>query len=205
MDIRALQQQIVSHHDEENADNQGSLPPVDKWDPNFCGDLNIVIKRNGQWWYEGTPFTRQKLIQLFASVLKKEDDKYYLVTPVEKVGIHVEDVPFVVIDDVVKDGKIQVKTLTGDVLTISNDHPVELRDFDGNLVPYINIRRNLWARVHQNVLYRWVELAKVEPISPPLLSSSEREEQQESRANTYSLMLTSHDYSFSIGHIKEDE
>lgn len=157
MDFASIQQQISEAGSE---DEQNSMPPVEKWDPEFCGNMNLVIKRSGQWWHEGTPFTRAKLIKLLASVLKKEGDEYFLVTPVEKIGIQVEDVPFIIIDDETSDTGIQVKTQTGDTVTLGNKHEVELREFEGQLVPYCNIRRNLWARVHQNVLYRWVEQAK---------------------------------------------
>lgn len=155
MDIAHIQKQIS----EADGKNTSSLPPVDKWHPEFCGNMNLVIKRSGQWWHEGTPFTRAKLIKLLSSVLKKEGDDYFLVTPVEKIGIQVEDVPFVVIDAINRGENLFVTTQTGDTVLLGNDHPVELREFEGNLVPYCNIRRNLWARVHQNVLYRWIDSA----------------------------------------------
>jgi hypothetical protein len=155
MDIAQIQQQIS----ESDGKDSQSLPPVDKWNPPFCGNMNLIIKRSGQWWHEGTPFTRSKLIKLLASVLKKEGDDYFLVTPVEKIGIDVEDVPFVIIDAQTTDDGIQVSTQTGDSLLLGDDHPVELREFEGNFVPYCHVRRDLWARVHQNVLYRWVDQA----------------------------------------------
>ncbi|GAB55342.1 hypothetical protein GPUN_1218 [Glaciecola punicea ACAM 611] len=183
MDIAQLQKQISTA-----GSGAQSMPPVDKWDPPFCGDMNLVIKRSGQWWHEGTPFTRAKLIALLASVVKKEGEKYFLVTPGEKIGITVEDVPFVIIDASLDEasGLIQVDTLTGDSVRISKEHPVEIREFEGNLVPYCHIRRNLWARVHQNVLYRWVDQAK-----------------QVKQNNTTALHLSSGDYSFAIGTFKE--
>ena len=176
MDISQLQKQIG------DIDSAQSMPPVEKWDPPLCGEMNLIIKRSGQWWHEGTPFTRAKLVKLFASVLKMEDDRYYLVTPVEKIGIQVEDVPFVVIDAETTDLGIQVRTQTGDVVTLSETHPVELREFEGHYVPYCLIRRNLWARVHQNVLYRWVDQAKQAPAG-----------------DEQALLLKSADYQFSIG------
>jgi hypothetical protein len=176
MDISALQKQLTE------SGGKSSLPPVDKWNPAFCGDMNLVIKRNGQWWHEGTPFTRAALIKLFASVIKKEGDDYFLVTPVEKIGIQVDDVPFVVIDDKQNDDGIFVITQCGDSVLVGPDHPIELREFEGNLVPYCLIRRNLWARIHQNVLYRWAEQAET-------LDEGEHR----------SLILHSADYAFSIG------
>lgn len=184
MNISQIQAQI------SQADGQDPLaiPPVEKWNPPFCGDMNLVIKRNGQWWHEGTPFTRAKLIKLLSSVLKKEDEQYFLVTPVEKIGIQVEDVPFLIIDDERIDDKsghkaIELITQTRDRVTISEEHPVELRKFDGNLVPYCHIRRNLWARVHQNVLYRWIALATEQPLDN----------------GDIELCLVSNNYVFSIG------
>jgi hypothetical protein len=184
MDFAELQKQIS----EADGGDEKALPPVEKWDPAFCGDMNLVIKRNGQWWHEGTPFTRAKLIKLLSSVLKKEDDKYFLVTPVEKIGITVEDVPFVVIDanQESTNAAIRISTQTGDSLTISEEHPVELREFEGNFVPYCHIRRNLWARVHQNVLYRWIDQA-----------------QSEKQGAYTELRLSSGDYTFAIGRFNE--
>jgi hypothetical protein len=176
MDISALQQQI------SNAGDSTSMPPVEKWNPEFCGDMNLTIKRNGQWWHEGTPFTRAPLIKLFASVIKKEGEDYFLVTPVEKIGISVEDVPFVVIDEHYEDGVLNVVTNCGDKIALGEEHPVELREFQGSLVPYCLVRRNLWARVHQNVLYRWADSA-----------------QQIAENGKQTLYLQSGDYRFSIG------
>lgn len=176
MDIKSLQQQI-SEGAEQNA-----MPPVEQWDPTFCGNMNLVIKRSGQWLHEGTPFTRAPLVKLFASVIKKEGNDYFLVTPVEKIGITVEDVPFVIIDDVIKDDKITVTTSCGDQFLIGEEHPVEIRTFEGNGVPYCLVRRNLWARIHQNVLYRWADRAK-----------------QIEHNGVRSLCLLSGDYQFSIG------
>lgn len=178
MDISQIQKQI-SQVDSKDAK---SSPPVDKWDPDFCGNMNLVIKRSGQWWHEGTPFTRAKLIKLLASVLKKEGDDYFLVTPVEKIGIQVEDVPFVIISAESSSTEIRVNTQTGDTVVLSKEHPVEMREFEGNLVPYCHVRRNLWARVHQNVLYRWVDQAVEVAID-----------------DHAELKLTSGDYTFSIG------
>jgi hypothetical protein len=155
MDLGAIAQQLS-----DSGANKQSLPPVDKWDPPFCGDMNLVIKNNGDWWHEGTPFTRAKLVHLLASVLKKEDDNYFLVTPVEKIGIQVEDVPFIIVDWQQTEKGLSVKTQIGDAFILSEDHPVELREFNGIDVPYCLVRRNLWARLHQNVLYQWVDLAE---------------------------------------------
>lgn len=178
MDLGAIAQQLS-----DTGANKQALPPVDKWDPPFCGDMNLVIKNNGEWWHEGTPFTRAKLVHLLASVLKKEEDKYFLVTPVEKIGIQVEDVPFIIVDWQQSEQGLEVKTQIGDKFILSKDHPVELREFNGTKVPYCLVRRNLWARLHQNVLYQWVDLA----------------ETKEDGSKRF-LKISSGDYHFNIGH-----
>jgi hypothetical protein len=153
MDLGKLTQQL------SDTSPTKQMPPVEKWDPPFCGDMNLVIKSNGEWWHEGTPFTRARLVSLLSSVLKKEDEAYFLVTPVEKIGIQVEDVPFIVVD-----WRFEI----GDEVNVGENHPIQLRPFtaEGNdldntatLVPYCLIRRNLWARLHQNVMYQWAEIA----------------------------------------------
>jgi hypothetical protein len=140
---------------------QGSkMPPVELWDPPFCGDIDLQIKANGDWFYNGTVFKRLSLVKLFASVLKKEADKYFLVTPVEKVGITVEDAPFVLsqwcwLDDA--QTMMQVTTNLGDEFLLDKQHPLMISE-DGSL--YVTVRRNLLAKVHRNVYYQWVDLAK---------------------------------------------
>lgn len=177
MDLGAITQQLNAVQKEAKA-----LPPVESWDPDFCGNMNLIIKANGQWWHEGTPFTRAKLVSLLSSVLKKENDDYFLVTPVEKIGIQVEDVPFVIVDWAYEQGLLSASTQIGDTFEISEEHPVELREFKGTLVPYCRVRRNLWARLHQNVLYQWVEQAK-----------------EETKNGKTELLLESGNYQFSIG------
>lgn len=138
------------------------LPPVELWDPPFCGDINLQIKADGSWFYNGTIFKRLSLVKLFASVLKKEHDNYFLVTPVEKVGIVVDDAPFLItqwqwLD--AEQSRMQVTTNLDDEFILDASHPLNLDDA-GNL--YINVRRNLTAKVHRNVYYQWVDLAKEE-------------------------------------------
>lgn len=162
MDLSKFQQHI-----NQGAGDKRALPPVDKWNPDFCGDIDMRIALDGRWWYTGTPIGRHALVKLFAGVLKKEEDNYYLVTPVEKVGIQVEDVPFVIINWRYDGDTLVLTTQTEDDITVGEDHPVELRqppeplrDEEGSLVPYVNVRRNLWARLHQNVYYQLIEQAE---------------------------------------------
>src|SRR5215831_13242055 len=85
------------------------LPPIERWNPPFCGDIDMRIASDGTWYYQGTPIGRHALVKLFASVLKREGDKYVLVTPVEKVGIVVEDAPFLAVElEIIRDERGQV-------------------------------------------------------------------------------------------------
>ncbi|EEB83963.1 conserved hypothetical protein [Roseobacter sp. GAI101] len=140
------------------------LPPVEKWNPPFCGDLDMQIKRDGTWFYEGTPIGRVGLVKLFASILIREEDKYFLVTPVEKVGITVEDAPFVAIDFEAKgEGRDQVLTFQtnlDDIAVAGPDLPIRVvRDeASGEPSPYVRIRRNLEALIDRKSFYRLVDL-----------------------------------------------
>tara|TARA_R110000765_G_scaffold422360_1_gene529810 strand:+ start:463383 stop:463958 length:576 start_codon:yes stop_codon:yes gene_type:complete len=140
------------------------LPPVDKWDPAFCGDLDMQIKRDGTWFYQGTPIGRPGLVKLFASILKREGDDYFLVTPVEKVGITVEDAPFLAIDfEAEGAGTDQVLTFvtkTDDVTVAGPDAPIRVeRDPEtGEPSPYVLVRRNLEALIDRKSFYRLVDI-----------------------------------------------
>jgi len=167
VDLTRFQQQLKG-----TSSKTRPLPPVEKWDPDFCGDINLTIALDGRWFYEGSPIGRASLVQLFASVLKREGESYFLVTPVEKVGITVEDTPFLVTQwekttDQKTDSEVyQFTTQTGDEIRLESAHQLELRvppkaiqDQQATPIPYICVRRNLWARLHQNVYYQLLENA----------------------------------------------
>ena len=139
-------------------------PPVELWNPDYCGEIDLQIKQNGDWFYMGTPFKRLSLVKLFASVLKKEADEYFLVTPVEKVKITVEDSPFLITrwqwQDEQPHSRMLLATNLGDELALTAEHPLRLAE-DGSI--YITVRRNLEAKVHRNVYYQWLEQAKEQP------------------------------------------
>jgi len=141
-----------------------SLPPVHLWNPPFCGDLDIRIARNGMWYYLGTPIGRPELVRLFSTILRKDGDAYFLVTPVEKVGITVEDAPFVAVDfEVTGQGAAQqlvFSTNVGDQAQAGPNHPIRVaRDPDsGEPAPYILIRTNLEALIDRKSFYRLVDL-----------------------------------------------
>lgn len=136
------------------------LPPVHLWNPPFCGDLDIRIARDGTWFYLGTPIGRPALVKLFSSILKKEAGKYYLVTPVEKVGIQVDDAPFVAVDVDHRDGDLHFTTQVGDTMIAGPDHPirVERAPETGEPSPYVLVRSNLEALIDRKSFYRLVDL-----------------------------------------------
>ncbi|ETX28540.1 DUF1285 domain-containing protein [Roseivivax isoporae] len=140
------------------------LPPVHKWNPPFCGDLDMRIARDGTWFYQGSPIGRIELVRLFSSILKRENGKYFLVTPAEKVGITVEDAPFVATDfEVEGDGETQVLTFVthvGDRAAAGPDHPIRVeRDPEtGEPSPYVLIRHDLEALIDRKSFYRLAEI-----------------------------------------------
>lgn len=142
-------------------------PPVHLWNPPFCGDIDMRIGADGTWYYMKTPIGRPALVKLFASVLKKEAERYFLVTPVEKVGIIVDDAPYAAVEMKVEgEGPARIlsfRTQTDDWVTVDHDHPLrfEPEDKTGGVKPYIHLRRDLWARVSRPLLYDMAELGEV--------------------------------------------
>jgi uncharacterized protein len=139
-------------------------PPVHLWNPPFCGDIDMHIRRDGVWFYLGTPIGRPGLVKLFSGILKREGEKYFLVTPVEKVGITVEDAPMVAVDFTVTgagaDQVLTFHTLTEDVAVAGPDHPIRVaRDpVTGEPSPYVLIRANLEALIDRKSFYRLIDL-----------------------------------------------
>lgn len=146
---------------------QQRTPPVERWNPPYCGDLDMRIASDGTWFYLGTPIGRPALVRLFASVLKREGDQYYLVTPVEKVGITVDDAPFMAVElEVERRGPEQsltFRTNVDDVVRCDVDHPLrfEPEDHTGGIKPYLYVRRELWAKVTRALFFDLVELGEV--------------------------------------------
>lgn len=145
------------------AGNKG-MPPVHLWNPPFCGDLDMRIARDGTWFYQGTPIGRPGLVKLFSSILKKEDGKYFLVTPVEKVGITVDDAPFVAVDFEPRGDRngqvLTFETHVGDKVAAGRENPIRVeRDEEtGEPSPYILIRADLEALIDRKSFYRLVDL-----------------------------------------------
>lgn len=151
------------------AQKEGKLPPVDQWNPPFCGDLDMEIRRDGTWFYEGTPIGRKPLVRLFSTILKHEGDAYFLVTPVEKVGLRVEDAPFVAIDIEAagkgRDQVIRFTTNVGDQILAGPDNAIRVvRDETGEPSPYIHVRAGLDALIDRKSFYRLVDLGEAHDV-----------------------------------------
>ncbi|KAF1071657.1 MAG: hypothetical protein GAK45_00462 [Pseudomonas citronellolis] len=147
------------------ANKEKGLPPVHLWNPPFCGDIDMRIARDGTWYYQGTPIGRKPMVRLFSTILRRDGDQYLLVTPVEKVGIQVDDAPFLAVAvEVVGEGEAQVLHFTDNVenrFSAGVEHPirVELDPQTEEPAPYVRVRTNLEALIHRNVFYQLVELA----------------------------------------------
>src|SRR5882672_9906025 len=145
---------------------QKGPPPVHLWNPPFCGDLDMRIATDGTWFYLKTPIGRPALVRLFASVLKREGDKYFLVTPVEKCGIVVEDAPFLAVELKIEAGapgrNLHFRTNVDDWVACGGDHALrfEREPMTGGLKPYLHVRRDLWAKVTRALFYDLVELGE---------------------------------------------
>jgi hypothetical protein len=163
---------LASHARQESLKSgRKGPPPVHLWNPPFCGDLDMRIASDGTWFYMKTPIGRPALVKLFASVLKREDDKYFLVTPVEKCGIAVDDAPFMAVEMKVEAGAagrvLRFRTNVDDWVACGSDHALR---FDpepdtGGLKPYLHVRRGLWAKVTRALFYDLVELGEEREVA----------------------------------------
>jgi hypothetical protein len=133
--------------------------PVHLWNPPFCGDLDMRIARDGTWFYLGTPIGRKRLVKLFSTIIRKDGDDYFLVTPVEKVGITVDDAPFVAVDFDVVDKVITFTTNVGETVIAGPDNPIRivLDPNHGEPSPYVLVRNNLEALIDRKSFYRLVD------------------------------------------------
>ena len=141
------------------------LPPVERWNPPFCGDIDMRIAADGTWYYQKTPIGRPALVQLFAGILRRENDKYFLVTPVEKVGLVVEEVPFLAVELRVEHDErghvLNFRTNVDDWVAAGPGHALRFEvTATGGLKPYLHVRRELWAKVTRALFYDLVELGE---------------------------------------------
>lgn len=161
-DLAAVSQQLAEH-------DATGIAPVDQWNPAFCGDIDMRIARNGQWFYMGTPIGRQRMVNLFARVLWREGGTYFLKTPVEKIGIQVEDVPFVLtgVEQVVGEQgpELWFTSSTEDHLRADAEHPIRVAvdAATGEPSPYLMMRFGMEGLISRAVFYQLVELATLEP------------------------------------------
>jgi hypothetical protein len=144
--------------------------PAPSWNPPDCGDIDMRIAADGTWFYCGSPIGRAPLVQLFASVMRREGDRYVLVTPVEKVGIEVEDAPFLavemLIDEDERERKLMFRTNVDDRITVDSGHPLRFeRGASEGLKPYVRVRGDLWALVKRALFYDLVALGQTERVA----------------------------------------
>ena len=165
---------------------QHSQPPVHLWKPDFVGEIDIRIDNKGLWYHEGELIKREPLVQLFASILWFEDECYYLVTPAEKLAIKVEDTAYIIHQMEFINNTWLVITNTHEQFFVGIDHPVELRDYQQQLIPYIRVRYDLWARVNRSIYYQWV---------------SDAMKHQKHSADR--LLLSSGDYEFEVARMSD--
>jgi hypothetical protein len=140
-------------------------PPVERWNPAYCGEIDMRIAADGTWHYMGTPINRPALVKLFSTVLRKDPERYVLVTPVERVGITVEDVPFLAVEMAVEgDGRsrqIAFRTNVDDLVQVGPEHPLRFeQDANGGVKPYVRIRGDLWARVTRSLALDLIALGE---------------------------------------------
>lgn len=162
-DLESLFADVIANQ----ADESPKLPPVDKWNPPLSGDIDIRIARDGQWYHEGDLIQRQGLIGVFSSILKREGDDYFLVTPVEKWRIRVDDVPFhiVSLEVLEREGQqaLAFKTATGEHFVAGQQHPlrVEIDRESAEPSPYVMVRNGMEGLISRPVFYQLAELASV--------------------------------------------
>jgi uncharacterized protein len=166
MPQRGLDGLTAAARDAANAGSgEKGLPPVHLWNPPFCGDLDMRIASDGTWFYLGTPIGRPALVRLFSTILKREDGRYFLVTPVEKVGIRVDDAPFLAVEmqKVNDEGSrlLRFRTNVDDWVACDAAHRLRFEAAaDGGLTPYLHVRADLWAKVTRAIYYDLVDMGE---------------------------------------------
>jgi uncharacterized protein len=146
-----------------------ALPPVHLWNPPFCGDLDMRIGSDGTWYYMGTPIGRPALVRLFSTILKREAGAYFLVTPVEKVGIRVDDAPFLAVEmqnESADRGRLlRFRTNVDDWVVCDSQHRLRFEPAaDGGLAPYLHVRNGLWAKVTRALYYDLVDMGEEQVV-----------------------------------------
>ncbi|MEK7265195.1 MAG: DUF1285 domain-containing protein [Pseudomonadota bacterium] len=155
-----------------DGEGQRRLPPVEKWSPEYCGEMDLAIRRDGVWVHEGTPIGRARLVRLLSTVIRKDGDRYFLVTPVEKLGIKVEDAPFLAVlmrtEGEGADRRLVFTTNVGEEVIAGPDHPISYRASAGGKAPYIHVRAGLDALISRAVFYDLVAIGETRDIGGEL-------------------------------------
>ncbi|WBU61906.1 DUF1285 domain-containing protein [Paracoccus albus] len=133
--------------------------PVHLWNPPYCGEMDMEIRADGTWFHEGSPIGRPNMVRMFANILKFEDGRHYLVTPVEKIGIKVEDAPFIAMDVEIGPEGALFTTNIGDTARLDEDHPLIISGTPEEPRPYVEIRHGLRALIARKCFYRLAEAA----------------------------------------------
>jgi hypothetical protein len=144
-------------------------PPVERWNPAYCGEIDMRIAADGTWHYMGSPINRPALVKLFSTVLRKDPERYVLVTPVERVGITVEDAPFLAVEMAVEgEGEIRqiaFRTNVDDLVQVGPDHPLRFeQDANGGIKPYVKVRGELWALVTRSLALDLVAMGEEKTV-----------------------------------------
>lgn len=174
----SLAELVATLQVEAGLEKPRSLPPVHLWNPAHCGDIGLEIRRDGSWWQDGVRFSREKLVRLFATILRRDPDGHYLVTPHEKVVVRVEDAPFVGVrvDRHGSDGHqvILVTTNVGDVVAVDAEHPLRVETDAGTGAPstYVRVRGGLEARLARAAWYELVGWAEQDGVAESMSVTS---------------------------------
>lgn len=140
------------------------IPPVEKWNPEKCGKMDLVIKANGEWCHQGKPILRKNLFQLFSTVLRRDQNDYFLVTPVEKIDIQVEWQPFVILDfEVIEERGFKTFVFLDNCenqIFLREEEQIKMSAYESQLLPVVKVRRNLFASFSRSCYYRLIERAE---------------------------------------------
>lgn len=156
---------------EQIAGREQGIPPLEQWHPEYCGAMDLRIARDGSWYHEGRPIERPAMVKMFSRILWQEDGAYFLKTPVEKVGIQVEDLPFLFVEMDLIEGEqgraLQFRSTTDDLVIAGPEHALVVHEdsASGEPRPALEVRFGMWGRLHRNLFYQLAELGEVEPCA----------------------------------------
>ena len=156
---------IAQYIKDGQAGHKRSIPPLEQWQPKHCGKMDLTVKANGEWWHEGQLIRRQALLDLFTKVLWKENGHFYLKTSVEQIEIDVEDEPLVInqVDQIEIEGKqyLQLTTPQQDMIIVDSEHPIFMREYQGELRPYVHVRFGINALIQRHSFFHLIEYGEL--------------------------------------------